>query len=539
MELEPGSGSGTTRRQLLRGAGAFGIAAVAGGMLVACDDQPSEKSSQNAGPAQRGGDFVYAWPYQPGNVLSPGMPPGYTAGELYVQLQMFDRLTEVMPGSRVVKPGLATSWDVADSGKRWTFELRDAEFSNGMPVTAEDVKFSLERFADPNRNLYASLGQIIDRVRVRDLKTVEVTLKEPRGGFADVLSIVPASILPAQLVKKLGEKGFDQAPIGSGPYKYESRDKGRSLQLSRNDSYWRSGQPYLDSVRFDYVADPSARLLRVTNGDAHAATGVPFSQMRRLESANGVRVQVDEVASLAMVQLSERNKALTDPKVRRALNLAAPRDAMRASIFQGKVEVANSHVQKLRFWDSEVDPYPLDIDEAKRLLASSSVPDGFEMEILYVGNDAESGDVATVLQEAWAPLGIRVKQTQVDVGTMNERRADGDFDGLIAFDLLSDLPSEDQFGEFFYTPQPVPGAWGLAYKDPKAAALCRQALTASKDADRERLWSELQTYGMTVDGPSVPLFFLNQRSVVRDEVQGFRPTLVDTIRFEQVFLDEA
>ncbi len=528
----------TSRRDFLQGVGLIGLGMMAGPAMIACGNQGAESATSDSevtGPPRRGGEFVYAWSFQPGNILSPGMPPGYTAGDLSVHLQIFDQLTVLNPGRRDVEPSLATGWDVADSGARWTFTLRDAEFSNGMPVTADDVKFSLERFADPSRNLYSYWGEVIESVKVRGPRVVEVKLKHPRGGFADLLSIPPASILPAGVVKQLGEKGFEAKPVGSGAFRFESRERGRTLRLVRNDNYWRSGQPHLDSLRFDYVADAGARILRVSEGDAHAASAVPFSQLSRLEETAGVHVQVDEIASLAMVQLAPRLKPLTDPNVRRALNLTVPREAMRSSIFNGKVEVANSHLQKLRFWDEAVEPYPLDVEAAKQLLAKSSAPTGFEMELLYAGSDGEARAIATVLQEAWAQIGVRVRQAQVDVGAMNERRSAQDYDGLIAFDLLSDTPSEDQFAEGFYA-QPRSAERPIVYENPLARALVDKGLRAVGDDQRRQAWAQLQEYGMTTDGPSIPLFFLNERSLVRDGVAQFRPTILSTIRFEQVWL---
>jgi peptide/nickel transport system substrate-binding protein len=527
-----------SRRNLLHGAGLLGLGLLAGPSLTACAGEPSATRAGApavTGPPRRGGEFVYAWPYQPGNVLSPGMPPGYTGGDLWVQLQMFDQLTVLNPGRRDVEPGLASEWEVVDNGSRWIFTLRDAEFSNGMPVTAEDVKFSLERFADPQRNLYAFWGQIIQSVQIKGPRVVEVRLKQPRGGLADLLSIAPASILPAKVVKELGEKGFEAKPVGSGAFRFDSRERGRTLRLVRNDNYWRSGQPYLDSVRFEFVADAGARILRVTEGDAHAAGAVPFSQLARLEKSSGAHVQVDEIASIAMVQLSPRLKPLADPKVRRALNLAIPREAMKSSVFNGKVEIANSHLQKLRFWDQSVAPYPLDPDQAKRLMAESTAASGFEMELTYVGSDSEARTIATVLADAWAPLGVRVRQAQVDVGTLNQRRSAGTYDGMIAFDMLSDTPSEDQFAEGFYAPPQPPGG-AIVYDSKEARTLVDKGLRAVGDDARRTAWTELQRYGMGVDGPNIPLFFLNERTLVRDNVGQFKPTVLATMRFEQVWL---
>ena len=117
-----------------------------------------------------------------------------------------------------VDPGLATSWKSSNGGLTWTFQLREATFSNGEPVTGEDVKFSIERFADPKINTsYPTLGEAIKDVEVVDPHTVKINLKHVDGAFLDNIAMFAASIEPKKVVEEVGDKAFSDHPIGSGP----------------------------------------------------------------------------------------------------------------------------------------------------------------------------------------------------------------------------------------------------------------------------------------------------------------------------------
>jgi peptide/nickel transport system substrate-binding protein len=545
QESQSGRGlGGATRRELLLRASALGATAAVGPLLAACgggESSATTTGAASAGTPQRGGELVWAWQHQPGNIMSPGMSPGYTPGELFPQLQVYNQLLEVFPGSNELRPGLATDWSMSSDGTRYLFKLRDVEFSNGMRLTAQDVVYSLDRYNDDTRNLYAfMISDAYDRARALDPRTVEVRLRKPVGAFLDALAIAPGSILPRQVVERLGERGFEKAPIGTGPFLFGERDKGNSLVLERNPNYWRDGKPHLDRIRFDYVGDSNARILKITSGDANIASSIPYSQIDRIDGTPGLRCLVEPIASLRAVWMSSNCRPLLDRHVRLALNYAAPKEAIAESVYGGRVRVANSNLPPLRYWDESVPPFPYDIERAKEEMAKSSVPEGFELEFMYDAADTEARAAVTILQDSWGQIGVRVKQRQSDVGTVNTKALRGDFDAMLSFDMLSDTTSEDGFASNIYGVRndyefgKVP-----PFVDRYVERRSQEAMDSVDDAERRAIFNELQRYTMSENPPHVPLVFLTERTALKDEVQGFATTSVDYWRLEDVWIQRA
>jgi peptide/nickel transport system substrate-binding protein len=186
---------------------AFAALLITSVVLVACggdDDSDTQTGTpaSGTGDVTTGGTLTFARSLDAEAGLNPINAPNN--GSIFTIQQIFDQLVEVQ-GSEIV-PGLAESWDHTPDGKEWTFHLRDAQFSNGDPVTADDVVFSIERFADPKINInYATLGSAIDKVQAVDDKTVKMTLNSVDGAFLDNLAMFAAAIVPQKVVVQVGD----------------------------------------------------------------------------------------------------------------------------------------------------------------------------------------------------------------------------------------------------------------------------------------------------------------------------------------------
>ena len=275
-------GNLTSRRDLLKRAAAFGVTAAGLPVLArtgALAARPRFATS-NGGPAlwngqqvtkpiglsfagtpKRGGHLTWAWIYEPVAQMDPQLPTTGDPGDLQAILSIYDQLTNIKPGTLSNEPGLAESWEIAKGGLEYTFTIRDAEFSNGDRVTANDVTFSLQRFANPKINGQYTFLNAIDKVETLNSKTVRVTLQYVQAMFLQVVGQATSSIVPQRVVEKLG-KDFGQHPVGSGAFIFESRVPGQSITFKRNPNYWKSPKPYIDGVTFNYVPDDNARMLQ-------------------------------------------------------------------------------------------------------------------------------------------------------------------------------------------------------------------------------------------------------------------------------------
>src|SRR5581483_8402001 len=205
--------------------------------------------------------------------------------------QIFDQLLEFQPGSLAPKAGLAERWEVSPDAKTYTFHLRDAKFSNGMPVTSADVKYSLQFAARPD-SLYVDLYKVISKIDTPDPKTVVIHLSAPSRAFIYYVAYIAASIVPEKVVKSEGVNAFNNHPIGSGPFMLKRWRRNQEVDLVRNPTYWRKGMPYLDAVRLIATPNDSTRSLDVQSGTVDVADSVPFSQIRTINAGSKAKVLI-------------------------------------------------------------------------------------------------------------------------------------------------------------------------------------------------------------------------------------------------------
>src|SRR5215813_9438391 len=204
---------------------------------------------------KRGGTIVLARPEEP---LSFNPYTQGDNGSIYAIVQVCDQLIEAGPTGTELKPGLAESWDVSPDGLTYTFKLRSAKFSDGSPVTIDDVVFSLNKLNDPSA-AYQFLMKPVKTIEKVDDSHVKVTLKEPYAPFLSVMSVFASSIVKKS-VFEASPDDFASKPVCSGPFKVQSYERGTKVVLVKNPNYWDVGAdgqplPYLDEVDLLNVPD--------------------------------------------------------------------------------------------------------------------------------------------------------------------------------------------------------------------------------------------------------------------------------------------
>jgi peptide/nickel transport system substrate-binding protein len=493
------------------------------------------------GTPKRGGHLTWSWLYEPVPQLDPQLPTNGSVGDIDTFLWIYDQLTNIKPGTLTNGPGLAESWEVAKGGLEYTFTLRDAGFSNGDPVTASDVKFSLERFANPKINSQYAFLNAIQRVDVLNPKTVRVTLQYVQAMFPEVVGHGVSSIIPQRVYEK-DPKGFAKNPVGSGAFIFEAKTPGQSISFKRNPNYWKSPQPWIDGFTLNYVPDENARMLQVTNGQADIAYTVPYALLDQYKHHPGTRLQMEPYTNVIFAAPNITVKPLNEQNVRLALNFATPRDAINKAVFKGAPVLANSAIGQLQYWDPRIPYIPYDLSKAKSLMAKSSVPTGFTTSLLIVGTDVDSVTAATILQSAWGEIGVKLNLVDVDLNTMFARffqpssKANYDICFFQPDYSSSDVGASDELAQFFYEPLTV-NFGGYFYNDKHAASLTNQAIHSLNPTLRQKAFVALQTYCTVVDPPIIPIAFGPARTLVRTRVQGLQTLLNNSYRLENVWIN--
>ncbi len=201
----------------------------------------------------------------------------------------FDTLT-YRAADLKLNPRLATEWTLVND-TTWQFKLRrDAKFHNGAPVTAGDVKFSIERTSDPaEKTLVAVTYATVDHIETPDDYTVSFVTKKPDPLLPARLAILGGQVLPADYFKQVKADTFKVKPIGSGPYKFVEWIKDDHTTFARVDDYW-GGKALFESVRVKPLPEVASRIATLLAGDAHIIRSVPPDQVEKINNSGRARI---------------------------------------------------------------------------------------------------------------------------------------------------------------------------------------------------------------------------------------------------------
>ena len=241
---------------------------------------------------------------------------------IWTMLLIYDQVIRVGPDGLSLEPGLAESWEVSDDGLTYTFNLREANFHDGTPVTAEDVAFCLNRTAFDEASSMTFFFSAVDNFEATDERTVVATLNDVWVPFEADLALFGASIFPQAAFEAQGEELWE-APIGSGPFMFDSWERGAQIVLNKNPEYWDEGKPYLDQLTFKVLTDSNARMLQFQGGELDIVTDVPFNQIEPLsQNPDYVTLPDDAAARIDYIALNVTRAAARRQE-------AAPGDQLR------------------------------------------------------------------------------------------------------------------------------------------------------------------------------------------------------------------
>jgi peptide/nickel transport system substrate-binding protein len=352
-------------------------------------------------------------------------------------LAAYDMLVTMAPGDYItIRPALATKWDRTADGKGWRFTLRDGvKFASGNPMSAEDVKWSLDRvlYLGDQPSQYISH---VERTEIVDAKTIDVILKDPSQPLLTIIAAPGFVIYDSKLLEQHGgdasreSKTKDKATTwlnensaGAGAYKLVGWERNAQIQFVRNDNYWR-GKPPFERVIIRHIGDSAAQLLSIRRGDIDIAFNLIPEQVSTIKSDANLRLEALtslDFVYMALTQEPEFNKALASKEARQAIGHAIDYDGIIKSLLGGAA-VRPAHFLPIGVSGSTEQVakeigFHEDLDKAKALLQSAGLAEGFEFEIAY-GNAAIAGvtyqTLAQKIQADLARVNIRAKLTPMD-----------------------------------------------------------------------------------------------------------------------------
>jgi peptide/nickel transport system substrate-binding protein len=509
-------GSGLTRRQFV--VGAAGLAVAAGG-LSACggSDSPSASgtSGGSGGTPKKGGNFRLG--------VTGGGAKDVFDGQYIVTkpdqarlVSAFETLMTFDDNYALQSDGLAESV-TADGTKRYIIKLRKGiEFQNGKTLTADDVIYSFQRIADPDNGLTAQATTTtmdIKNMKAQDKYTVVLPMLTPDSTIPQTLASYTFGIVP------VGYKAYPSEQIGTGPYKLKSFSPGQESVSERNPNYWRSGEPYFDTVTITDFADATAQVNAMLGGQIDAMTDLPASQINVLK-AQGMNSLVSQTGGWVPICMAIDMAPFNDVRVRQAMRLIVDRQQIIDQILSGYGSVANDLYSPFdEGYNKSLPQRTQDIDQAKSLLKAAG-QDGLTVDLHTTNGASGMVSLATV-------FATQAKEAGVTINVKNDPNYYGDSYLKLAF-------SVDFWGTRGYLNQVQQGSlptspYNETHWPPKSgdgsnfASLYQQALAATEDSKRIELEQEMQKLEYDNGGYIIP-YFNNLIDGYAANVQGLQPS---------------
>jgi ABC-type transport system substrate-binding protein len=475
---------------------------------------------------------------------------------------LFDGLMDYVPGTTTLRPGLAESYALSEDGLTYAFKLRPGvKFHNGREMTAEDVKYSLDRVTNPatqspGAGFFGSIAGFdaageggLSGVKVIDPLTVEITLSRPDATFLHVMALNFASVVPKEAVDAAGDD-FGKQPVGTGAYKLAEWTLGQRLVFEKNADYWRAGVPYLDSIVFEVGQEPVVALLRLQNGEVDVpGDGIPPAKFQEVmaDPAQAERVVVGGQLHTGYITLNVTTPPFDKVEVRKAVNMAINKDRI-VQIINGRAVPATQPLPpSMPGYTAGYAGFAYDVEGAKKLLADAGLAEGFETD-LYVMNTDPNPRIAQAIQQDLAAIGIKANIQSLAQANVIEAGGAGTapmiWSGGMAW--IADFPDPSNFyGPILGCSGAVEGGWNWskfcdAALDAKATEADSMADPA-KVADRMALWSDVYM-GVMEQAPWVPVFNEERYTMKSPRMGGEDALYVDPVsipvNYDYVFVTE-
>jgi oligopeptide transport system substrate-binding protein len=518
----------------------LGVCALAVGMAAGCEGD-SQSGGSASGPIQvtTQQDIphtdpalaydVYSWP---------------------VVHAVFTTLITYDESAKRFVPWVATSVpEPQNDGKKYVFTLRKGiEFTNDEPVDASAFKYEIERILDPGTKspvagLYTNIVGATDYqknprhgtlkgIKVLSPTRIEFDLVKPDVTFLQTMAIPPASAVPRKAVEKAGPD-FDNSPVGSGPMKIQTFQRGSKLVLVKNKDYFdESTAARSNEIDITIGLDPITQIQRVQQGSADYAIDFPSSQYTQLRDDPKYNDYIIEqpINSVLYIYMNMTQESWTNPKVREAMQYAIDKDRI-VQVLAGRAYVTNQILPpKMPGYDDSIgSSSPYDPDRAKALLEEAGYPNGFSIEF-WDHNAGDEPKVDQVIQQNLSDVGIEMDLHSVSFREYLDKTASGQTQtGINGWS--QDYPDPSNFLDVLFSSDQIPANNFSYYSNPTVDEELDQAITMEDQSQRLALYQKAQKQ-ILADYPIVPLWNEKKTYFRNPDIQGihFHPVWYQVYR---------
>ncbi len=477
----------------------------------------------------------------PENVLIVGQiaepkaldPAAVTAvNDFRILMNVYDGLVRYKSGTLEVEPGLATSWEISEDGKVYTFKLRDGvKFHDGSDFNAEAVKFNFDRMLQEDHP-YHDTGPFplsfffsaVQNVEVIDPMTVRFTLNAPYAPFLSNLAYPTGLIVSPEAVRKHG-KEFGRNPSGTGPFRFAEWKANERVVVERNEEYW-EGQAGTRAVVFRPITDANTRTAEMLAGGIDMMVEVPPVALSKFQN-DDYNLLEQAGPHVWFLILNAKEGPFADKRVRQAANYAINKQAIVSDVLEGTAAVAAGPTPPAFAWayNESLEPYPYDPEKARELLKAAGA-EGAEL-TFYVteGGSGMLDPVAmgTAIQADLQAVGLKVKIETYEwnsfLGKVNpglEGKAD-----MAEMAWMTNDPDTLPYLALRTQAWPDKGGFNSGYySNPDVDKLLEAARASTDQAERAKLYQQMQTI-VQEDAPWVFVANWKQNAVTSSRVRNF------------------
>ena len=503
----------------------------------------AEKAQKNQKP--KPDTFRYALADDPetfDTAKMSGAPEGRVAFNVFEGLLTPAQTTKGAESTEdLVRPGVAKDWSVSDDGKTYTFNLRkDAKWSNGEPVTAEDFVYAWKRVLTPgfdadyvqllwvlkNGEAY-SKGEIDDFSKVGveavDEQTLKVELSHPTPYFLELVAFYTFFPQPKEVIEEHGDNWTDSKHVVSnGPYLLENYTTQQHIKLKKNPDYWNADEVSIPKAELRIIKDRNAVVNAFQAGDLHwTGAGLPIAQVSSLVMRDDYVREPMLGTYYYRINVTDEDSPLANPKVRKALSLAIDRRSIVKLTMKGLYEVPKGFVpSNLSGYESTAET-EFNISKAKKLLKEAGYPngEGFPKTAVLYNTDKNHKVVAANIQNMWSKnLGIEVELVNTEWKTYLERVDNLNYE-IARAGWIGDYNDPMTFLNLWVTGN---GNNDTGWSNEEYDSLIQEAKRESDREKRKELLQKAESI-LLEEGPVIPIYEYSSNMLLDNRIQGFKP----------------
>ncbi|MCI5972048.1 MAG: peptide ABC transporter substrate-binding protein [Anaerococcus sp.] len=446
-------------------------------------------------------------------------------------------------GNAVLKPGIAESWEVSDDGLTWTFKLRDAKWSDGKDITADDFVYSWNRLVDPATG--ADYEYMLDMVKGYDEKKLDISAPDPKTfvvnlnvkcPYFEEICAFPA-VMPVRKDIIEANKTWTNSPetlVSNGAYKLEKWDHNSTLSMVKNPEYYDQDSVKAEKLAFHLQDDQNAIYASYRSGDLDFINSVPQEEIQKLLDTKELKIK--PYVGTYFVCFNTEKEPFNDPKVRKAFSLAIDRNFIVNQVTGQGQEPATAYVPSgvydakgaegddFRtvggdYYSINDEDYEKNIEEAKKLMEEAGYKDGEgfpQIDYLY-NTDENHKAIAEALQNMWQEnLGVQVNLQNQDWNVFLKERKEGNYN-IARHGWIADYNDPMSFIDMWLTGG---GNNDAQYKNPEFDNYVKAAKATSDPDERMENMHKAEDILIGEDNVVAPLYFYNNSYMMKPNIKG-------------------